>query len=124
MSFFEDILSVPGMREKETVRTYEFIEGSLKDLLHLPAHARPIILKALDDWLIKSDPQEITGNKRPLKRTVSGADWYLRKEKWRVLYRVERDEKRTNSLIVVVGEKFNTKLRVRGKVYAQWQSEA
>jgi len=115
---------VPGMREKETVRTYEFIEGSLKDLLHLPAHARPIILKALDDWLIKSDPQEITGNKRPLKRTVSGADWYLRKEKWRVLYRVERDEKRTNSLIVVVGEKFNTKLRVRGKVYAQWQSEA
>ena len=110
--------------KKLPVRTFELSDEAMKHLRYFSVYAQRIIYDHMVAQLIESDPEEQTAHKKPLKRTIPGADWYLIIERWRSLYRVETSAGRTHSRVAVIGEKINNKLYVKGKEYIQWRSGA
>jgi mRNA-degrading endonuclease RelE of RelBE toxin-antitoxin system len=90
------------------MRSVELTPDAVRQFKALPKSARPVIKEALRTHLVRDDPARVTRNKFRLRRASTYADYELRVDDWRILYRIDGDiavvtllgEKRGNCLIV------------------------
>jgi mRNA-degrading endonuclease RelE of RelBE toxin-antitoxin system len=74
-----------------------------------------LIQEAIEEQL-QTEPDVETRNRKPLKRPVFGATWEIRfgpDNRFRVLYKVDRDEWQVN--ILAIGEKEGERLWIGGE---------
>ena len=65
---------------------------------------------------LQTEPEIETGNRKPLKRPMFGATWEIRfgpNNRFRVLYKVDPDERRVQ--ILAIGVKEGARLRIGGE---------
>lgn len=75
--------------------------AALRQFKRLPASARSLLKKAMDERLGTQDPTQEDRNRFRLKRVSPHADFELRVETWRVYYRVEQ----TRVVVELIGRK-------------------
>lgn len=90
-----------------------FKPQALGHLRWLPVREQRMVTDGIRRHLVNADPTMETRNKFHLRRVNELADYELRLEDLRVLYRVTDIE----VLIAVIGRKRGNALRVKGKEY-------
>jgi mRNA-degrading endonuclease RelE of RelBE toxin-antitoxin system len=90
-----------------------FSPAAVRHYKRLPAAARSLLKKEIHERLALQDATEETRNRFRLRRLSQHADYELRVEPWRVLYRVQE-----NLVIVeLIGRKRGDVLLIEGREF-------
>ncbi len=93
------------------MREVVFSLAAIRQYKKLPAAARSLLKRVIDERLGREDPRLEDRNRFRLRRPSPYADFELRVENWRVYYRVQEDF----IYVELIGRKEGKKIIIEGR---------